>query len=830
MSSADDLFKTSTIAGKGILDETIPDIVKRVVLNPNTITVRAGTPVSYTVEKEGYLSAEGSLIAKDFVHDINVKLKKYVTLTVAVTPVDSNVTLTAPNGISVSDRIIKVPEGTYVSYVVSRAGFNTKKGNVKVDTDTTLPIIMSDNSYTFTVNPTPIDAGVELIAQRPLSPQIGNSIVVEGKPNDGSSPTSTITYIVSKEGYETYSQTIPYISSDTTVDVTIKKFFSVNISVSQPEDAVVKIKNIVGVSLWEPQKYYDLHAIVKYDNKFYNATSAHTSTMEFEPYRWVEIQSSGWVIDGDKVEYEIKRVGYKDIKSSVVVRKDENIVIKMESTGSFCIENVECIPPEYQHKIISDNPTENLLCLENNEEMSFQSEASTDANLQKYTFTVNPIPVDSLVELSWNGTLYYQRELENIPDGDFISYTVSKDNYVTKRDQFLIASDMTKEVPLELQKRTLTIMPTPEDATVTLLCPGYTKTGNSMSVHHGNTINWEVNRKYWVGKSGSEYMDRDKVIDVTLTEREVYTVTVNITPADTTLTLSADGYPSVTSDNGTASMTVDSETVINWTASRIGYNDKSGSITAVKTETIEYSMTPGAHTYTIIPIPSDATVTLRADGYSSAGNSITVYGEVPVSYEVTRNGLVEKSGTRTITSDVTETIALSYPSGTVIFESSSPGPSSLYVEAPGRFNIVLVGGGGSGAATTNWSEYGHVANGGQGALIQGITNISAGTYSINIGEAGPAHGNGSWGGNGGDTTFNGNTAGGGKGGRTAGYIGEKGPGYGGTATVVSSGLTGTDGANGNTSGIYGSYGAGGGVKWPYSAQQGTGGYVKIIAV
>ena len=384
MSSLDDLLTTSTIAGNGNWDESYPFLEKDIIVDPNTIIVREGTKVNWTVERNGYLSKTGDLIAKDFRHDNDVILQKYVTFTIEVTyrvigddtslpeillsgedsKNLSEVTLSpkSTETIIVAQRSIDIPEGKYVSYVVNKHGYNTKRGNYKVNATSVLPITLNDNSYTFTVNPNPNDSDVLIVAERPLSPQTGNSILVEGKPNDGSSTTSTITYTVSKEGYETFSQTLPYISSDTTVDITIKKFYSINILVTNPSDANIQITNIIGAVLWEPQKYYDLHAIVKYEDKFYNATSSHTSTMEFEPSKWVEIKSSGWVIDGYTVQYEIKRVGYKDIKSSITVKKNETITLSMESLGSFC--------PEYSDTI--------LFCLENNSDVTFQHEKGID--------------------------------------------------------------------------------------------------------------------------------------------------------------------------------------------------------------------------------------------------------------------------------------------------------------------------------------------------------------------------------------------------------------------------------------------------------------------
>ena len=140
----------------------------------------------------------------------------------------------------------------------------------------------------------------------------------------------------------------------------------------------------------------------------------------------------------------------------------------------------------------------------------------------------------------------------------------------------------------------------------------------------------------------------------------------------------------------------------------------------------------------------------------------------------------------------------------------------------------MVGGGGGSGYFTNLSEYGYTASGGQAAMVSGTATLTAGNYTVTIGAAGIA-GPGGYGGsgsNGGDTIFGGNIAGGGKGGIVAGYVGEKHPGYGGTATVVMAGLVGSNGTQGDTSPKYDSYGAGGTVG-SYWTNTGGPGYIRI---
>jgi hypothetical protein len=71
-------------------------------------------------------------------------------------------------------------------------------------------------------------------------------------------------------------------------------------------------------------------------------------------------------------------------------------------------------------------------------------------------------------------------------------------------------------------------------------------------------------------------------------------------------------------------------------------------------------------TFIVNPVPSNATVQLRADGYVQQGNSITVVSGTEVKYGVYLDGYEPKEGVYTVDSDVTYQISLEL--GMVIFE------------------------------------------------------------------------------------------------------------------------------------------------------------------
>ena len=154
------------------------------------------------------------------------------------------------------------------------------------------------------------------------------------------------------------------------------------------------------------------------------------------------------------------------------------------------------------------------------------------------------------------------------------------------------------------------------------------------------------------------------------------------------------------------------------------------------------------------------------------------------------------------------------PAGQVIFESATPGTYTITIPNTQTYHIDLVGGGGGG-----WSFWGGSYNGGSAAYIYGDTLLTKGTYTLVIGSGGYGTTNGRDAGNGTSSSFIGNIAGYGEG------ASGNDKGYGGTATVVSSGLVGQNGARNSTAGWINGYGAGGS-----AGNSGVNGYCKIVAV
>ena len=98
---------------------------------------------------------------------------------------------------------------------------------------------------------------------------------------------------------------------------------------------------------------------------------------------------------------------------------------------------------------------------------------------------------------------------------DKLSYEISKEGYETITDTAVISSaDTISETMVKLY--TLTINPTPSDATVVLTATGYTQVGNTISVPSGTVVNWSVSKTDYSPASGSETVIADKTLNVEL--------------------------------------------------------------------------------------------------------------------------------------------------------------------------------------------------------------------------------------------------------------------------------------------------------------------------
>lgn len=179
----------------------------------------------------------------------------------------------------------------------------------------------------------------------------------------------------------------------------------------------------------------------------------------------------------------------------------------------------------------------------------------------------------------------------------------------------------------------LTINAIPEDAKVTLTCEGYRQEGSTITVPCNSIINWSIDKEGYVSKSGTIEAKKTQTLTIELTK--IVTLEIQPTPENASVSLLCGDYKQI--DN---KISVPSGSTVYYSVEETHYSTNSGSYKVTEDTILPIKLVPNNYTLTIVPIPSDATVTLTAKDYTQIGNSITVPYGTSVDYEVSASGYI----------------------------------------------------------------------------------------------------------------------------------------------------------------------------------------------
>lgn len=130
---------------------------------------------------------------------------------------------------------------------------------------------------------------------------------------------------------------------------------------------------------------------------------------------------------------------------------------------------------------------------------------------------------------------------------------------------------------------TLTVQPTPSDATVTLTATGYTQSGNSIKVKRGTQVTIKLEKTGYVSRTFTKtvYGDSTATYEIYAESVKTYTLTINPNPANATVTL-----------NGaeTKSITVPKNSRVTWVVSASGYQSQTDVWLATKNDTLNITL------------------------------------------------------------------------------------------------------------------------------------------------------------------------------------------------------------------------------------------------
>lgn len=198
------------------------------------LTVAKGTVVKVEANASGYKPYTNNITVTSDRH-IDIVLEEivvvYNTLTINPTPLDSTVIINSVSSVgSVSKNY---PKGTIINWSVLKDGYITKSDNFVLNEDKTINVVLEEivpDKFTYKVNPTPIDATVEIngIEQKQITVTAGTSINVK----------------VFKRGYitQTFVRTI---TKETVENIQLLVDTYKLVVKANPSDAVIKIDGVI---------------------------------------------------------------------------------------------------------------------------------------------------------------------------------------------------------------------------------------------------------------------------------------------------------------------------------------------------------------------------------------------------------------------------------------------------------------------------------------------------------------------------------------------------------------------------------------------------------
>lgn len=237
------------------------------------------------------------------------------------------------------------------------------------------------------------------------------------------------------------------------------------------------------------------------------------------------------------------------------------------------------------------------------------------------TLTITPIPEDAMVTLIYGegddqviiagqGSQSIEIPYDDPKYNNMVTWKVERAGYKPKSRVRCVKETKEKFVMLESQYnrpvilKTLTIDPTPNDATVTFTAAGYEQEGNSITVEYGTTVLYNVAKENYRTVKATAEVTSDTTLEVTLSPLEYYTVVVRANPAAATITLEAPGYETVVGQ-GTQEITVIEGTTVTYTVNCDNYATYSNTITPTENTTIDVTLQTGVdlsdYDYTITP-------------------------------------------------------------------------------------------------------------------------------------------------------------------------------------------------------------------------------------
>ena len=288
-----------------------------------------------------------------------------------------------------------------------------------------------------------------------------------------------------------------------------------------------------------------------------------------------------------------------------------------------------------------------------------------------------------------------------------VNYDVTATHYNSQSGEETITEDKSINVTLTPKRFTLSITTIPSSATIEFKTDAEDAiiTENTINVLEGTQVTYIVTNEDYEAQQGTVIVTESETIDVTLERLKTkYSLVIHPNPSNAIVTLKADGYKQINN-----MIVVPEGTPVSYSVAKRYYDTQSGTITITKNEYLEIDL---QHTryqlkVTTVPTSAEVTFTVHSDSSGEDGSESTLIdsktieanANTVITYTVTCDSLQTYSETITLSQNIEKTITLKYPSGTVLFDSSTPGTYNLSLLTPTEVTMIIVGGGGGSSSS-----------------------------------------------------------------------------------------------------------------------------------
>lgn len=498
----------------------------------NSVTVEYGAIVSYEVLNLGYTTVSDTITIYqdesidvtlqeinyptpqiDFGTTVNVishqtvtywvNKDEYISVTGMVTGINQNTLIDVPilpEDIGMEPEHLKLPkvDNTYVAEPVREGSDLGSPGDI--------------NEATVTIRPNPTDAEVTLTCGNYT--QVGNSITVGlGR---------TVNWLVEKQGYNSTNSSMAVIG-DQVIKVNLVPIVY-KVIIENPQRgtiAIYKGSQLITSGSTSVQVFAEYNTIltVRISKPGYNT----------ETINLLVDQNINRTVNLNPINYTCQIV---PTPSDAIIKINGNVSLTGQINAPFGSTIEWEVSKEHyitQRGIHVVNITNNVVNVDLELENHTYSIEVTNPEIEDATITFTVVSGPSPISQTDNSiTVKY---------GTVINWEVSASGYQTKTslNDITVTQDTVEQVTLLVTYYTLTINPTPSDASVTLTATGYTQVGNTLSAPIGTVVFFSVSKIGYITQSGNITISRSETISVNLNPASTSQITITPTPNNATV-------------------------------------------------------------------------------------------------------------------------------------------------------------------------------------------------------------------------------------------------------------------------------------------------------